>query len=38
MQVRGIHMLYVSIARIERLQCDAHNRISQIRKVTQQLI
>ena len=28
-------MFYVSIARIERLQYEMHNRITQIRKVTQ---
>lgn len=28
-------MPYVSIARIERLQCETHNRIAQIRKVAQ---
>lgn len=32
-QVRGIYMPYVSIARIERLTHQTHKRITQIRKL-----
>lgn len=32
-QVRGIYMPYVSIARIERLKYKTHCRIAQIRKL-----